>query len=105
MELARLLIAGLLLTSTLCGYGAELSPALKELQGKWKAERPNRDGERYSYSLEFKGNKITFEAKDASGDTRLVATGTAKTEKAGPLDVLWLSDLRAGRTADELQEV
>ena len=101
----KVINCGFILAVALCGYSAELSPSLKALQGKWKAERPNRDGERYTYSLEFKGDKLTFEAKDAGGDTRLVATGSVKTEKAGPLTVLSMTDLRAGRTADDLQDV
>src|SRR3954468_11784308 len=87
------------------GNAAELSPALKQLAGKWTASRTNQDGEKYSFSLEFKGDKITFHARDAEGKPRLVATGKAKAMKEGPFNVLTLTDLKAGRSEDDLQEV
>lgn len=87
------------------GSAAELSPALKELAGKWTASRTNQDGEKYTFSLEFKGDKVIFHARDAEGKPRLVAKGTAKAMKEGPFNVLTLTDLQAGRSEDDLKDV
>ena len=84
---------------------AEPSTGLKALAGKWTASRTNDKGERYTFSLEFKDNKIVFHAKDAEGKPHLVAKGTARIEKAGPFNVLTLTDITAGRSEDDLQEV
>jgi hypothetical protein len=93
-----------ILASAIASHCAELSSGLKALQGKWAGERKGRDGELYKFTLEFKGDKLTFEAKDPGGETRLMAKGTAKAEKSGAFNVLSLTDIRAGRSADDLQE-
>src|SRR5688572_1493793 len=88
---------------TVAGQCAELSASLKALQGKWAGQRTNRNGDLYKFTLEFKGDKLTFEAKDPAGDTRLLARGTAKAEKSGTLNVLTLTDIRAGQSEDNLE--
>lgn len=98
-------IIGLLVLVAFGGYPAELSPGLKALQGKWAGDRTNRDGDRYTFTIEINDDRLTFEAKDAGGDIRFLGKGTAKVEKAGPLNILTVSNIRAGRSADDLQEV
>lgn len=104
MRMPTSLLVALILSGAAITQSAELSSGLKALQGKWSGSRTNRGGDLYTFTLEFKGDKMTFEAKDPSGDTRLLAKGTAKSEKSGPFNVLTLADIRAGRTADDLQE-
>ena len=98
-------IVGFIVLLALGSHAAELSSGLKALQGKWSGARTNREGDRYAFTLEIKDDKLTFEAKDPGGDIRLVAKGTAKAEKSGPLNVLTLSNIRAGGSADDLQDV
>jgi hypothetical protein len=104
MRILTSALTTLILSWAAIAQSAELSSGLKALQGKWTGSRTNRSGDLYTFTLEFKGDKMTFEAKDPGGDPRLVAKGTAKSEKSGPFEVLTLADIRAGRSADDLQE-
>lgn len=84
---------------------AELSPALKTLQGKWKGERVNSEGRRLPAVLEFKEDQFNFRALNADGEVRFVAKGKVKLDKAGELRILSLSDIRAGRDEENLEPV
>lgn len=99
------LICGIFLAGALLANAAELSPALKALQGKWKGERTNNEGRRTSTLLEFKDNQFNFRATGSDGEVRLVAKGTVKADKVGELRFLTLADIKAGRTEDDLQPV
>jgi hypothetical protein len=94
-----------LFASAAIAGAAEISPALKSLQGKWNGERTSSDGQKSKTVLEIKDDKLNFQSFNAGGDLRFVAKGTVKVDKAGGLGVLKLSDLRAGRTEDDLQPV
>jgi hypothetical protein len=99
------MILGVLWAGAVLASGAELSPALKSLQGKWTGERTNSEGRRSAMVLEIKDDKLNFRATDSDGNVRLIAKGTVKTESAGALRVLTLTDLKAGRSEDDLQPV
>jgi len=86
-------------------FAAESSSGLDALQGKWSATKTNREGERYSQTLEIKKDKLTFQMLEPDNQVRFVAKGTVKTEKAGPLNVLTISGIEAGRSAEELSSV
>ena len=79
--------------------------ALDELQGKWSVKKTNDEDRVYSQSLEFAGDKLTFELRDEEGEVRFVAKARVKTEKAGPLKIFTLSDIEGGRSASELESV
>jgi hypothetical protein len=99
------MILGVLWAGAVLAGAAELSPALKTLQGKWTGERTNSEGRRGTMVLEIKDDKMNFRASDSEGNVRLIAKGTVKTESAGGLRILTLTDLKAGRTEDDLQPV
>ncbi|HZO85011.1 MAG TPA: hypothetical protein VFC26_07350 [Verrucomicrobiae bacterium] len=99
------MILGILWAGVVMASAAEISPALKSLQGRWTGERTNSEGRRGTMVLEIKDDKLNFRATDSDGNVRLIARGTVKTENAGGLRVLTLTDLKAGRTEDDLQPV
>jgi hypothetical protein len=101
----RKAICGVLLVSAALVGAAEISPALKSLQGKWTADRVNSEGAHSKMVLEIKDDKLNFRATDSDGNLRLIAKGTVKVEKAGDLRVLIATDLRAGRSEDNLEPV
>src|SRR5262245_5157741 len=98
-------ICSVLVAGAVMAGAAEVSPGLKNLQGKWKGERTNSEGKRTSSTFEIKGDQLTFRALDADGQLRLLAKGTVKAEKVGTLRVLTISELKAGRSEDDLQPV
>ena len=67
--------------------------------------KTNREGDRYSQTIEIKLDKLTFEIRDADNQVRMAGKGKVKLEKAGPFQVLSLSDIQAGRSLDELEPV
>jgi hypothetical protein len=98
-------ICGVLFLGAAIAGAAEISPALKSLQGKWTGERSNNEGRTAKVSLEIKDDKLTFKSMDSDGTLRLFAKGTVKIEKAGDLRILIATDLRAGRSEDNLEPV
>ena len=96
---------GFLAASVVPLLAAENSPGLDGLQGKWSATKTNREGERYFQTLEIKRDKLTFQMLEPDKTVRFMAKGTIKTEKAGPLNILSISGIEAGRSADELSPV
>jgi hypothetical protein len=98
-------ICGVLLVSATMAGAAEVSPGLKTLQGKWTGERTNSEGRRGSAVLEIKDDKLNFRLSDAEGSVRFVAKGTVKANKAGEFSVLTVTDIKAGRSEDDLEPV
>lgn len=98
-------IIGVLFVGAAIAGAAEISPALKSLQGRWKGERTNSEGQRTKAILEIKEDKLEFRALNDDGDLRFVARGNLKIEKAGDLRALVITDIRAGRTEDQLEPV
>jgi hypothetical protein len=84
---------------------AEISPALKSLQGKWNGERVNSDGRHSKATIEIKDDKMEYRAFNNDGELRFIAKGNLKVEKAGDLRALVISDIRAGRDQDNLEAV
>lgn len=84
---------------------AEISPALKSLQGKWNGERVNSEGRHNKAAIEIKDDKLEYRAFDNDGGLRFIARGAVKVEKAGDLRALIITDIRAGRDADNLEAV
>lgn len=90
--------------ATIAG-AAEISPALKSLQGKWNGERVNSEGRRNKATIEIKDDKMEYRAFNNDGELRFIAKGNLKIEKAGDLRALVITDIRAGRDQDNLEPV
>jgi hypothetical protein len=89
----------------LSALAADPSPSLDPLQGNWAATKTNREGRPYSQLIEIKKDQLIVQIFDAENQLRLVAKGTIKAEKAGPFDVLFLSNIRGGRSLEEMESV
>jgi hypothetical protein len=80
------------------------SADLAKLQGKWSTKRTGSDGQESSFTLEIKGEKLTFEAfRDK--ELRFVAKGNIKAEMQGPFHVMKITQIEAGGSASDLQPV
>lgn len=104
IPLKSLAIAALCLTATSNADCADAA-ALAKLQGKWSTKKTTDSGREVTQVLEIKGNKLTFQVLGADDQVRLFAQGTAQAEALGPFRVLKISDIRAGRSADETEAV
>jgi hypothetical protein len=67
--------------------------------------KTNREGRSYAQVIEFTKNQLIVQIFSADNELRLAAKGTAKLEKAGPFDVLSISDIQGGRSLDEMVPV
>ena len=81
------------------------SPGLAKLQGKWSTKRAGSDGQDASFTMEIKGEKLTFEAFRGDNELRFVAKGNIKAEMQGPFHVLKITQIEAGGSASDLQPV
>lgn len=96
---------GFFVATLVPALAAESASGLDGLQGKWSAAKTNREGQPYAQTLDFKKDKLTFQVLEPDKQVRFMAKATAKTEKAGPLNVLVLSSIEAGRSEEELAPV
>lgn len=94
----------LVVSLSVSAVAAEKS-GLDDLQGKWSVTKTNGEGDRYTQHLDIKDSRLAFELRDGSGEVRFYAKGKIKAEKAGPLNVLIVSDIEAGRSSSELEAV
>jgi hypothetical protein len=101
----RLTFAAALLALALGTSAAESSSSLDAVQGKWSSTKTNRDGQRYAQILEIKKDRLTFQVLDDNKEVRFVAKGSVKSEAAGPFKLLVVSNIEAGRSADDLRSV
>lgn len=92
-------------TLVFSALAADQPPSLGSLQGKWSVTKTNAEGRVYSQVIEIKKDQLTFQIFDAEDQLRLVAKGTLKAERAGPFEVLLLSDIRGGRSPEEMESV
>lgn len=75
------------------------------MQGKWSGKRTTSDGQETTSTIEFKGEKLTFQAFSADKELRFVAKGIVKAEMQGPFHVMKITDIEGGRSASELETV
>ncbi len=100
---------GIVLILSVLGFAAACAPRavadeLDALAGKWTSHATNEDGQRYTQQIEIKKNKFTF--KISSGDeTRLYAEGDVKLEKAGPFKSISFTNIKAGQSASDANEI
>ncbi len=81
------------------------SAELDALQGKWSVTKTNAEGQRVKLNLEIKQNRMIFQLLGEDDQVRFTAKGAIKAEKAGPFDILVISDMEGGRSADDLKPV
>jgi hypothetical protein len=81
------------------------SPDLAKLQGKWTTKRTGSDGQESSFTMEIKGEKLTFQAFRGDNELRFVAKGNVKAEMQGPFRVMKITQIEAGGSVSDLQPV
>lgn len=81
------------------------SADLAKLQGKWSTKRTGSDGQESSFTMEIKGEKLTFEAFRGGNELRFIAKGNVKAEMQGPFRVMKITQIEAGASASDLQPV
>ena len=77
---------------------------LDRLQGKWETTRTTEEGQKVTQTLELKKDKMTFKMIDSSGTTAFAATATIKPVKAGAFSSFTISNIKAGRDEDSLED-
>lgn len=97
-------VAGLLACQGLAALAAD-APSLEPLQGKWSVTKTNREGAPYRQTVEFKKDQFVLQITREDGSVRLFAKAKVKAERAGPVEVLTISEIEGGRSPDELQPV
>ena len=83
------------------GEAADLEP----LQGRWTIARTNQEGQVYSQVIGIEKDQLTFQIVGADSKVRFFSKGTVKATKVAPFDVLTITDMRAGRSEDDMQPV
>ena len=81
------------------------NPSLDSLQGKWVAKKTSAEGQAYAQTLEIKKNKLTFQIANGDGEVRIFAKGIVKVEKVGPFNVMAVSDIQAGKSAEDTNAI
>lgn len=79
--------------------------ALQKVEGNWEAKKTSEQGDKYTLNLQIKGTHLIFKMMKADGELGLYATGDVKAEKLGPFDVLKFTNIKAGRSESDLQDV
>ncbi|PWU09201.1 MAG: hypothetical protein C5B50_27745 [Verrucomicrobia bacterium] len=78
---------------------------LETFQGKWSAPRTSDNGQPCTHQLEISKNKFTFRILDADNQTKLLAQGEVKLDKTGPFQTIVFSNIKAGGSKAELDEI
>ena len=81
------------------------SPSLDSLQGKWVTKKTSPKGQAYTQTIEIRKNKLTFQIANSDGELRIFAKGMIKVDKLGALNVMTVSDIQAGKSADDTNAV
>jgi hypothetical protein len=88
-----------------CALTPNHAADLAALQGRWTIAKTNQEGQAFTQVLQFENDQFTFQILGSDSKVRFFSKGTAKTTKADPLDLLSVTGIRAGRSAEELQPV
>jgi hypothetical protein len=78
---------------------------LESLSGKWSVKKTNDNGQSYTQTVSFKKDKFTFKIAGSDAKTYLYAEGDVKVEKLGPFKSIKFTNIKAGKSADELEAV
>ena len=81
------------------------NPSLDSLQGKWVAKKTSPEGQAYTQTIEIKKNKLTFQIANGDGEVRIFAKGIVKVEKVGAFNVMAVSDIQSGKSAEDTNAV
>lgn len=92
-------IAGLLLA------GSAWAGDLESLAGKWSVKKVNDQGQNITQTIEVKKDKFVFEILGSDDSVVLHAEGDFKLEKLGPFSAARFSNIRAGNSGSNLDEV
>lgn len=77
----------------------------ENLHGKWSLKRTSDDGEPVVSKLVFKKDTFQFRMMTEGGSTVIYAEGKAQIEKTGNVQVIMLSEIKAGQSDSETQSV
>jgi uncharacterized protein (TIGR03067 family) len=99
-SILSVLIASAFTWTALAADGGEL----EKLQGKWETTRTSEEGEKVKQIIELKKDKMVYKIMDAGGTTVFAATAEVKPQKAGAFQTFTISNIKAGRDEDSLEE-
>ena len=99
------ILSSLLVASAFSSAVFAADSELDRLQGKWETTRTTEEGQKVTQTIELKKDKLTFKVIDSSGATGFAATATIKPAKAGAFSSFTISNIKAGRDEDSLEEV
>ncbi|MGZ8920053.1 MAG: hypothetical protein ACXW32_02795 [Limisphaerales bacterium] len=77
---------------------------LDKMQGKWESTRTSDEGQKVKQTIELKKDKMVYKVADAGGATVFAATADVKTQKSGAFQTFTISNIKAGRDEDSLEE-
>jgi len=81
-----------------------LADDLAQLEGKWSLKKTNAEGQNITQTLEIKTN--TFKFRIIRGDeTTIYAEGKLILEKSGPFNVVKFTDIKAGSSESDLDDI
>lgn len=78
---------------------------LDALTGKWSVKKTNEQGQDYSQTFTIKKDKFVFQILGREDRLVLYAEGDLKLDKLGPFNAAHFVNIRAGRSASDLQDV
>jgi hypothetical protein len=96
---------GILCAAALFAPATILADDAEMLNGKWSVKKVNAEGQNITQILQINKDKFIFQIMSAENDLVLYATGAVKLEKLGPFSSVRFSDIRAGSSASDLNEV
>src|SRR5688572_5873256 len=98
LEVAAALIA-------VCAPIQHQASELDALQGRWVITKTNQEGRVFSQVIEVQKDQFTFQILDADSQLRFTSKGTAKATRSAPFDLLTVTDIRAGRSPEQMDAV
>lgn len=100
----RTILSILMATAFASAALAADSAELDKLQGKWETTRTTEEGQKVKQTIEMKKDKMVYKIIDASGSTVFAATADLKPQKAGAFATFTISNIKAGRDDDSLED-
>ena len=100
----RAFFSVLMASAFACAAIAADSGELEKLQGKWATTRTSEEGQKVKQTIELKKDKMVYKIADAGGATVFMATADVKPQKSGAFRTFTISNIKAGRDEDSLEE-
>lgn len=95
----------LFITSIALTSNAADSNSLDRLQGEWEVTKTSNEGQTYKQVMEIKENQLHFKIVGEDGVTYLHAKGEIEIVKAEGLNLLKITNIRAGGPDAELEPI